>query len=246
MSGRAVDADSPSARALATVRRLWRYPVKSLLGEECASVDVDARGVVGDRCYALRDASGKLGSGKNTRRFRHLEGLFRLRARHAGARVEIQFPDGRVMGTDEPGVHDALSSWLGQPVTVAREAGVPFFDQAPIHVVATAALERLRAALPGAAIDERRFRPNLLIDAPADAPLERDWIGRSVGIGDVRLRFESCTERCGMIAFAQADLPRDPAILRYVEEACDLRFGVYANVLAPGTIRCGDAVRFCD
>ena len=42
-----------------TVAALWRYPVKSMLGERCDELEVDARGAAGDRLYAVRDAEGK-------------------------------------------------------------------------------------------------------------------------------------------------------------------------------------------
>jgi len=51
---------------------LWRYPVKSMLGEECAELELETRGVRGDRRFALRSDDGRLGSGKNSRRHRHL------------------------------------------------------------------------------------------------------------------------------------------------------------------------------
>jgi uncharacterized protein YcbX len=63
-----------------------RYPIKSLLGERLSTVEVDQRGLVGDRLWAVRDADGKLGSGKNTRRFRRMPGLFMLRG-HFGSSV---------------------------------------------------------------------------------------------------------------------------------------------------------------
>ena len=64
----------------ATVAALWRYPVKSMLGERCQSLALTARGVEGDRLYAIRDADGKFGSGKSTRRFRRIDGLFAFHA----------------------------------------------------------------------------------------------------------------------------------------------------------------------
>ena len=88
---------------------LWRYPVKSMLGEECTAVELETRGVAGDRLFALRDREGKLGSGKNSRRFRDIEGLFGFRARGVG-RVEVTFPDGRGMRADDPAIHEALSA----------------------------------------------------------------------------------------------------------------------------------------
>ena len=90
---------------------LWRYPVKSMLGEQCDAVEIDNRGVVGDRVFAVRDPEGKLGSGKNTRRFRSIDGLFGFRARGEGD-VEIAFPDGRRMKAGDPAIHEALSAAL--------------------------------------------------------------------------------------------------------------------------------------
>jgi len=96
-----------------TVARPWRYPVKSMLGEECDHLDVDQRGAEGDRLFAVRDADGKFGSGKTTRRFRKTDGLFGF------------------------AVHAALSEALGQPVTQRpalrrqRRGGGAGPDQAP-------------------------------------------------------------------------------------------------------------------
>nr|WP_256438886.1 MOSC N-terminal beta barrel domain-containing protein [Synechococcus sp. CCY 9618] len=58
-----------------TVQSLWRYPVKSMLGESPARLDVDARGIRGDRAYALWDhASGRVASAKNPRLWKDLLG----------------------------------------------------------------------------------------------------------------------------------------------------------------------------
>src|SRR5262245_28943374 len=120
------------------VARLWRYPVKSMLGEECERVALDARGLVGDRAFALRDPEGKLGSGKNSRRFRDIDGLFGFSAR--GETPEIAFPDGRRIAAGDPGLDRALSASLGIELSLARETDVPHKDAAPVHLVTTAAL----------------------------------------------------------------------------------------------------------
>ena len=75
------------------IAALWRYPVKSMLGERCDELQIEARGAAGDRLYAVQDAEGKLGSGKNSGRFRRLEGLFTFQA--AGIPPMVTFPDGR-------------------------------------------------------------------------------------------------------------------------------------------------------
>ncbi len=90
------------------VEALWRYPVKSLLGEECETLELEERGVVGDRLYAIRDGEGKFGSGKSTRRFRRIEGLFGLSAIYDEEVPVIRFPDGGKMRGDDPDIHAAI------------------------------------------------------------------------------------------------------------------------------------------
>jgi uncharacterized protein YcbX len=221
------------------VSALWRYPVKSMLGEECAEVELETRGVRGDRRFAVRGDDGRLGSGKNSRRHRHIEGLFTFRSRYHGEFPEITFPDGRRMRADDAAIDAALSETLRTPVTLVREQGIPHFDSGPIHLVSSTSLEWLRSRLPGSRIDERRFRPNLLVTSGES---EQAWIGRMLHIGEVRLRVTDPTERCGMTTFAQSDLPFDPKILRSIAQEADQLFGVYAEVVQPGRISRGDAV----
>ena len=218
--------------------------VKSMCGEQCDSLEVNARGVKGDRFFALRDTDGKFGSGKSTRRFRRIDGLFGFRAVYEGKVPIIFFPDGQTMRGDYEDIHELTrTNTLGQPITLAREAGISHLDAGPVHLLTTAALVWLRAVVPEVSADERRFRPNLLIDIPGDTQIERGWLGKILSVGaDVRLRVSSATERCGMVAFAQADLPRDARILKCITHEAALHFGVYAEVLVPGRIKHGDSV----
>lgn len=220
------------------VRALWRYPVKSMLGEQCAEVEIEPRGVRGDRRFAVRGADGRLGSGKSSHRFRLIDGLFTFSARYVGEWPEITFPDGRRLRGDDAQIDSALSQALGQPVTLAREHAIPHFDDSPIHFVTTGQLDWLRMRLPGSRIDERRFRPNLLIDSA-----ETSWVGRTLQIGQAKLHVTATTGRCGMTTFAQTDLPADPKILRCIAQEADEQFGVYADVVQAGTISRGDEVR---
>jgi uncharacterized protein YcbX len=230
---------------MGTVVRLWRYPVKSMLGEACEHLDVNARGVEGDRLYAVRDANGKFGSGKSTRRFRKIDGLFRFHAAYHGDTPNIRFPDGRAMLGDAPGIDGALSEALGQPVTLAREAAISHLDAGPIHLLTTASLAWLKTMLPDALIDERRFRPNVVIDVPGKTQIERGWLGKTLAVGDeVRFRVMDLTERCVMVGLAQADLPDDGRVLQRLD--ADVCFGVYADILVRGRIRRGDRVSALD
>lgn len=200
-------------------------------------VALDPRGVRGDRAFAVRDAEGRLGSGKNTRRMRHLEGLFSHSARGTDDSLEVLFPDGRRISAGHPSIHAELSRSLGAPVMLAREADVPHFDASPVHLLTTASLAWLRARLPDSILDERRFRPNIVVEAAGAAQVEQSWIGRTLAIGpQVVLRITAPAERCGMTTFTQSDLPFDPLVLRCLAQEADQLFGVYAEVLDPGRV----------
>lgn len=104
------------------IAALWRYPVKSMQGEELNSTDISRRGVVGDRAYALIDqGDGKVASAKNPRKW---ASLFSFRASYmeppqpdeAMPAVRIVLPDGRTISSGDPHVHEALSAELGRDV----------------------------------------------------------------------------------------------------------------------------------
>lgn len=235
------------AAARGTIVQLWRYPVKSMLGEQRACLDLKERGVEGDRLFAIRTVEGKFGSGKSTRRFHHIAGLFGFRAIYQDDIPEITFPEGEVIQGNDPLIHMRLSHTLGQPVTLAKEGAISHFDAGPVHLLTTAALAWLRMRLPRSVVDERRFRPNLLVDVPSATPIEHHWCGRTLAVGDtVRLRINIPTERCVMVAFAQPDLPKDPQMLRFLAQETALQFGVYADVVVPGAAMIGDRVRIVD
>lgn len=81
---------------------LYRYPVKSLMGETLDRIRIDGRGLAGDRVWSVRDVDGKFGSGKSTRRFRRMNGLLSLGARYDGDVPLVEFPDGRRHRGDDP------------------------------------------------------------------------------------------------------------------------------------------------
>jgi uncharacterized protein YcbX len=225
------------------ISTLWCYPVKSMLGEERRVMDLDARGVRGDRLFAIKNDEGKFGSGKSTRRFRQIDGLFAFRANYSVGIPEITFPDGRCLRGDDPEIHSALSEALGISVALAREDSISHFDRGPVHLVSTGALAWLRSRLPESRVDERRFRPNIVVETSGIEQSELSWIGRTLRIGrEVALRVTERTERCRMTILEQSDLPSDPSVLRCVAQDAELKFGVYAEVVTLGRIAAGDVV----
>jgi uncharacterized protein len=111
-----------------TVAALYRYPVKSMLGESLDAVRIGAAGVVGDRAYGVIDAeTGIVASAKVPRRWaRLLECSARFVAEpQEGAApppVAITFPDGSVLRSDDEGIDEALSALLGRRVRLASTA----------------------------------------------------------------------------------------------------------------------------
>ena len=226
-----------------TISQLWRYPVKSMLGERCTALRLNARGIDGDRLFALKDRDGKFGSGKTTRRFRKIDGLLQFRASYEGSVPLVQFPTGQLMRGDDPAIDAALSGALGQTVTLAREADVSHLDAGPVHLLTSAALEWLRVFLPAAGIDVRRFRPNLVVTVAEAGMVEQTWLGKRLRAGsEVELEVSAATERCGMVTMAQEELSDEPRVLREIAQHAKLKFGIYANVIVPGIVRVNDRI----
>jgi uncharacterized protein len=115
---------------LGSVVTLWRYPIKSMLGEELNASEVTQRGLLGDRAYALVDGGdGKVASAKNPRKWPQ---LFDCRAvfveePRPGAkmpRVRITLPDGTLVTQEQGDLNHILSQVLHRNVTLqAAERG---------------------------------------------------------------------------------------------------------------------------
>ncbi len=259
---------------------LWRYPVKSMQGEELNASSVTERGLLGDRAFALVDnAEGKVASAKNPRKW---PDLFSFRAAfaeppsNAGSLppVRITLPDGRILSSQQSDRDQTFSTVLGRAVSLHGAApaapvleeywpdieGLPhrdlvtaeqmpqgtFFDLATVHLLTTATLDRLRELYPQGRFEVRRFRPNVVVAcAPQEKGfVEQNWIGRTLALGsEVRLEVTGPCSRCVMTTLPQADLPRDPGILRTSVQHSQGNVGIYARVLRGGTLRRGDAVR---
>jgi uncharacterized protein len=115
---------SHTAQVLGSVVSLWRYPVKSMMGEELNAAETTERGLLGDRAYALVDSTdGKVASAKNPRKWPH---LFDFRAAfvdppRSGAKVppvRITLPEGTVVSSDQSDVNQILSRALKREVTL--------------------------------------------------------------------------------------------------------------------------------
>ncbi|HVK97953.1 MAG TPA: MOSC domain-containing protein [Flavisolibacter sp.] len=121
---------STTHNTLGSVVSLWRYPVKSMMGEELNASDITDRGLLGDRAYAIIDSSdGKVASAKNPRKWGN---LFSFRAAFVQPprkgqklpHVRITFPDGSMISSEEKELNEWLSNAVGRKVSFEmREHG---------------------------------------------------------------------------------------------------------------------------
>lgn len=107
-------------RTVGHVKEIWRFPVKSMQGATLPECTITPQGVVGDRCWAMRDETRQeIQWGKMfpqlmlcSARYRAEPGVGEIEA------VEITFPDGDVLDSDDPRVHEKLSALCGRAATL--------------------------------------------------------------------------------------------------------------------------------
>lgn len=110
---------------LGTVEALFRYPVKSMLGESVDRIRITEAGIEGDRLWAVRDE--RRGDFSTAKRIGALMGC-RAIAGPEGAPPEVELPDGSRFRADAPDAAERLSKAVDHPVTIwpiASEAPPP-------------------------------------------------------------------------------------------------------------------------
>lgn len=121
-----------------------------------------------------------------------------------------------------------------------------YFDAFPLLIVTRSSLQTLAARAAGGGIDanfdQRRFRPNLVVDTEAEGFVENAWVGRHLRLGEATLKVEMACPRCIMTTHGFDEVPREPKVMRALVRHNDGNLGVYASVIDGGRIRAGDAV----
>ena len=230
-----------------TVSALYRYPVKSTAGERLDAAELDDRGLVLDRTWAVRTTDGGIGSGKTSRRFRRLDGLLGWRSgveegRDGSQSVWLADPGGRRLAVDDPVAEEALSTAYARPLTLRREAEAPYHDDCGVHLVTTASLRRA-GELAGGPVDARRLRPNVVLATEGEGFVEDGWVGAELALGpDVVLRLGEPMPRCVMVDAGHRDVAEGPRLLKTLGREHATFLGIMAEVLRPGTVRSGDEV----
>jgi MOSC domain-containing protein len=233
---------SGNGRRVGRVVGLWRYPVKSMGGEELAEAEVSWHGLAGDRRWAfIRD--GVVQSGFPWLTLRERGDMRRYRpslvdpARPDKSPTVVRTPSGATFDVADP----ALAAELGPGVRVIKQdRGI--FDTFPLALITTQTIASL-GALVGVELDVQRFRPNVLVEAvDATAFPEDAWVGCVLRIGAMRMRVDKRDGRCAVITIDPTTTERSPAILRAVVRDREGRLGVYGSTVDQGRVAVHDPV----
>jgi len=258
---------------IGTVESLWRYPVKSMRGEELDEMFAGYAGVYGDRLFAFESSASPKGfpffTGRDQRqmiryrpRFRNPEKAARpinlAEAESSGANpisanaselmIEVETPDGKTIAIDDPALIDNLRVNIdGKHELKLLRSDKAITDCRPLSIFAVQSAKKLGEET-GVKVDKRRFRANVYLDlTSSDGFAENQFVGKSLRIGSkVVVSVLERDPRCMMITLDPDTAEKTPAILKQVAQAHEGMAGVYGAVLVQGMIRKGDSVELID
>jgi len=258
---------------IGTVESLWRYPVKSMRGEELDEMFAGYAGVYCDRVFAFTSSLSPKGfpffTGRDQRqmiryraRFRNPEKAARpinlAEAESSGANpisanaselmIEVETPDGKTIAIDDPALIDNLRANIdGKHELKLLRSDKAITDCRPLSIFALQSAKKLGEET-GTNVDKRRFRANVYVDLTNAAGFAEDqFVGKTLRIGSkVVVSVLERDPRCMMITLDPDTAEKTPAILKQVAQAHEGMAGVYGAVLMEGMIRKGDSVELID
>jgi uncharacterized protein YcbX len=257
------------------VESVWRYPVKSMRGEELPEIFAGFSGIWGDRLFAFKSSATPAGFPYLTGREAHGMLLYRPRFRHpekaakpanlAEAQeispilnpvaadpddlaLDVETPSGEVLAIGDPALSRQLAERAGDGHSlILLRSDRAMTDCRPISLFSLQTARQLGEEV-GSGLDKRRFRANVYLDlGTAGGFSENTFVGRKVRIGSrVVVAVLERDPRCQMITLDPDTAVSNPEVLRKVARGHDGTAGVYGAVLAEGIIRVDDAVEVLD
>jgi MOSC domain-containing protein len=255
------------------VESVWRYPVKSMRGEELDEAFAGYSGIYGDRVFAFRSSANHKGfpyfTAREQRRLLQYRPRFRypdkaarpinlieaesrdanpLLADLAELVVDVETPAGKTLAIDDPALIEMLRADIDQKHQITlMQSQRAMTDCRPLSIFSLQSAQQL-AEETGTPVDKRRFRANVYVDLTAsDGFAENDLVGRSVRIGSkVVITILERDPRCVIITLDPDTGEQAPAILKKVAQAHDGMAGVYGAVLMEGMVHKGDPVEVMD
>lgn len=258
-----------------TVESLWRYPVKSMRGEEMPQIFAGFAGVYGDRLFSFHSSAGVAGfpflTGRNLRemilyraRFRDASkaaappnlveaqnlgpGITPVYANPSDLMIDVETPTGQVFRIDDPALIDTLRAGLDEDhhLTLHRSERA-MTDCRPLSLISVQTVRALTDET-GNPVDKRQFRANIYLDLTEGNGFGEDrFVGRSLRLGSkLILSILERDPRCMMITLDPDTAEKTPALLKTVAQTHQNKAGVYAAVLVEGVVQQGDAVELLD
>ena len=257
------------------VESVWRYPVKSMAGEELPEIYAGFAGVWGDRLFAFKSSATPAGFPYLTGREAHQLLMYRPRFRDpqraakpanlaeaeeispllnpvaadpSDFALDIETPSGEVLPIDDQTLRQQLNRLVddGHSLTLLRSERA-MTDCRPISLFSRQTAQQLGEEV-GFVLDKRRFRANVYLDlGTAQGFSENSLVGHKVRIGfKVIIAALERDPRCQMITLDPDTATPNPEVLRAVARGHDGTAGIYGAVLVEGIIRPGDAVEMLD
>jgi uncharacterized protein YcbX len=261
--------------AIGRVDSVWRYPVKSMRGEQLPEIFAAFAGVWGDRLFAFKSSATPVGFPYLTGREAHEMLLYRPRFRHPekaakpanlaeaeelspilnpvaaepdDLALDVETPSGEVLAIGDPALLRQLAERAGDghSLTLLRSERA-MTDCRPISLFSLQTAKQLGDEV-GSVLDKRRFRANVFLDLGTAAGYsENAFVGRKMRIGPkVVISVLERDPRCRMITLDPDTAIPNPEVLRNVARGHEGTAGVYGAVLAEGIIRVNDAVEVMD
>jgi uncharacterized protein YcbX len=233
------------------VEKLFRYPVKSMMGETLDVANLGWHGLEGDRRLAFRRADDSGGFPWLTASKLPELILFAPQRRGPAADgdlpTHVRTPEGQELAVFGQALATEVGRRHGTPVEMMHlNRGI--FDEASISVIASATVGEI-ARLAVQPPDVRRFRPNLLIASLRSVPFEEDaWVGGVLSFGEAKegaaIAVTNRDERCSMVSFDPDSARRNPEVLKAIVRVSDNRAGVYGAVIRRGRVAVGQPIFF--
>jgi uncharacterized protein YcbX len=233
------------------VERLFRYPVKSMMGETLDAADLGWHGLDGDRRLAFRRADDRSGFPWLTASTLPELILFAPQRRGPAADnalpTHVRTPEGRELAVFGQELATEVGRRHGSPVEMMHlNRGI--FDEASISVIASSTVGEVARVLDQRT-DVRRFRPNVLIASRRSVPFEEDeWVGGVLSFGETKegaaIAVTNRDERCSMVNFDPDSARPSPEVLKAIVRVSDNKAGVYGAVIRRGRVAVGQPVFF--
>ena len=231
------------------IKAIFRYPVKSMAGEQLDTASLGWHGLDGDRRFAFRRITDQGGFPWLTASRMPELILFKPFRRDLGddnqSPTHVRTPEGKILELRGAELRAEIARHHGAEVEL-MQLNQGIFDEASVSLITLAtSLQIERGANRN--LDIRRFRPNIFIETYGNEPFEEDyWVGKVMSFGeDAEGGAVSITlrdKRCVMINFDPETAQADPSVLKSVVRLNQNNAGVYGTVVRIGDLSIGQKI----